>query len=209
MIGLPDHHLGELAAALVDGELGPAARELALAHLARCDACHAEVIAQRRLKARLGELRGGVTGLPPDLAARLAAIPVDPPPPPWPLTDDDTVPFPRLSRVEPGHVAGQQTRWRRGRRDASLRPDARAAARPGPRSARRSRRLPVRLAVVSGVSVVALGVAAFIAGGDTGPIVVPNVQRLSAEHTSTSGEVPFELPMPSAQTVAFRPVTGP
>lgn len=45
--------LGDVVAALVDGELDHAARERAQRHLAHCDACRAEVDVQRRLKARL------------------------------------------------------------------------------------------------------------------------------------------------------------
>ena len=45
--------LGDVVAALVDGELNHAARERAQRHLAHCDACRAEVDVQRRLKARL------------------------------------------------------------------------------------------------------------------------------------------------------------
>jgi len=45
--------LGDVAAALVDGELDHAARERAHRHLAHCGPCRAEVDAQRRLKARL------------------------------------------------------------------------------------------------------------------------------------------------------------
>ena len=45
--------LGDVVAALVDGELDHAARERAQRHLAHCDACRAEVDVQRRLKVRL------------------------------------------------------------------------------------------------------------------------------------------------------------
>jgi anti-sigma factor RsiW len=68
---LGGEHLGPRAAPLVDGELGDDARDRALAHLAWCADCRREVIAQRRLKARLGKLR------PPDapdpLVGRLLA----------------------------------------------------------------------------------------------------------------------------------------
>ncbi|MER7174942.1 SAV_2336 N-terminal domain-related protein [Streptomyces mesophilus] len=50
---LPDQHLGDQLAALLDGELNHAARERVLAHLATCAQCRAEVDAQRRLKATL------------------------------------------------------------------------------------------------------------------------------------------------------------
>ena len=45
--------LGDVVAALVDGELEHAARERAQRHLAHCADCRVEVDAQRRLKARL------------------------------------------------------------------------------------------------------------------------------------------------------------
>jgi hypothetical protein len=62
---------------------------------------------------------------------------------------------------------------------------------------------------MAGGSLVALGVTAFVAGGgSSAPTVVPNVRQLTVEHASTTGEVPFELPMPSAPTV-FRQVSGP
>jgi len=48
--GLAEQHLGDRLSALVDGELGPDARERVLAHVATCPKCKAEVDAQRRLK---------------------------------------------------------------------------------------------------------------------------------------------------------------
>ncbi|HEV7754439.1 MAG TPA: zf-HC2 domain-containing protein [Mycobacteriales bacterium] len=68
-----DPHLGGLVAAVADGALDHAARERALAHLARCDDCRAEVEAQRRLKARLARLAG--PEVPPSLADRLLRLP--------------------------------------------------------------------------------------------------------------------------------------
>ncbi|GHF65013.1 zf-HC2 domain-containing protein [Streptomyces thermodiastaticus] len=47
---LAEQHLGDRLSALVDGELGPDARERVLAHVATCPKCKAEVDAQRRLK---------------------------------------------------------------------------------------------------------------------------------------------------------------
>jgi hypothetical protein len=49
-------HLGELAAALVDGELDHDARDRTLVHLARCASCRADVDAMRQLKARLAAM---------------------------------------------------------------------------------------------------------------------------------------------------------
>src|SRR6185436_3495909 len=68
-----DPHLGELAAALVDGALDHGARDRALAHLTRCDVCRTEVESQRRLKAQLANLSG--PSLPPGLADRLTTLP--------------------------------------------------------------------------------------------------------------------------------------
>ncbi len=67
-------HLGERVGSLVDGELGHAARERALAHLTACDRCRAEVEAERRLKGRLsGTLAPGAQE---QLLRRLREIPV-------------------------------------------------------------------------------------------------------------------------------------
>jgi len=65
-------HLGDVGAALVDDQLEPMARELALVHLAGCDECRRDVEEQRQLKARLRALAG--PGLPPGLASRLGAL---------------------------------------------------------------------------------------------------------------------------------------
>lgn len=68
-----DPHLGELAAALVDGALDHNGRDRALAHVMRCDSCRAEVDAQRRLKAQLAQV-----AFPPvsqGLAERLLSLP--------------------------------------------------------------------------------------------------------------------------------------
>ncbi|MFL6138540.1 MAG: anti-sigma factor family protein [Frankiaceae bacterium] len=176
-----DRHLGERAAALVDGELGAQARDLALAHLARCDDCRAEVAVQRRLKARLS----GLTPPPqsPDLTARLTGI--------------GDRPAASGARA-PG-------RDRTAGRPGSPRP-------PGPggrrRPAGRPRRRMVRLAVAGGASLVALGVTAFAAGGSGAPAVVPDVHQLTVEHASTTGEVPFEVPIP-APGATFAQVSAP
>jgi anti-sigma factor RsiW len=68
-------HLGDLAAGLVDGALDHVTRERALAHLAHCPPCRAQVEAERQLKARLTAARKAPPPVPPDLAARLRALP--------------------------------------------------------------------------------------------------------------------------------------
>jgi anti-sigma factor RsiW len=68
-------HLGDLAAALVDGELDHDQRDRALAHITCCAECRAEVDAQRRLKALLANQSDPV--LSASLTVRLLAVPRD------------------------------------------------------------------------------------------------------------------------------------
>jgi anti-sigma factor RsiW len=68
----PAGHLGDLGAALVDDQLSPEMRDMALAHLAGCQECQRDVEQQRRLKARLRCL--AEPSLPLSLALRLAAM---------------------------------------------------------------------------------------------------------------------------------------
>ncbi|GII66543.1 hypothetical protein Skr01_66280 [Sphaerisporangium krabiense] len=82
-------HLGERASALVDGELGHAERERALAHLTLCADCRAELDSIRALKSRLRSLDTPV--VPADLTMSLLrmAEPGGPIPPrvrPFPTT---------------------------------------------------------------------------------------------------------------------------
>ncbi len=65
--------LGDVAAALVDGELDHAARERAHRHLAHSAGCRLEVDGQRRLKARLRA--AGQPELPAGLTERLLLLP--------------------------------------------------------------------------------------------------------------------------------------
>jgi anti-sigma factor RsiW len=65
-------HLDDLAAALADGELDHDQRDRALAHLAGCDPCRAEVDAQRRLKALIANQPDPEVS--PDLTMRLTAL---------------------------------------------------------------------------------------------------------------------------------------
>lgn len=64
--------LGDLVAAVVDGELDHAARERAHRHLAHCAGCRADVEAQRRLKSRLSGASGA--DLSDGLTARLIGL---------------------------------------------------------------------------------------------------------------------------------------
>ncbi|MEV6982355.1 zf-HC2 domain-containing protein [Sphaerisporangium sp. NPDC051017] len=82
-------HLGERASALMDGELGHAERERALAHLTFCADCRAELDSIRALKSRLRSL--DPPAVPADLTMSLLrmAEPGGPIPPrvrPFPST---------------------------------------------------------------------------------------------------------------------------
>ncbi len=66
-------HLGRRLTALVDGELSPADRDRAHAHLARCAACRAEANELRELKRRMRGLADLAAA--DELTQRLIAIP--------------------------------------------------------------------------------------------------------------------------------------
>jgi anti-sigma factor RsiW len=177
-----DRCLGERAAALADGELGPDARDAALAHLVNCDECRDDVAGQRRLKARLGEL---TEPLPPaGLIERLAAM------------GAEGAPELALGPDE-WHGPGAAPRHRVHLPSRSWRSSRHLSADP-------LRRRGVRYAMAGGASVLALGVSAFaLGGGQNAPTVVPAVDSFTFEHTQTSTEIPFGV-VPAA--VPFRPV---
>jgi anti-sigma factor RsiW len=70
--------LGDLVAALVDGELDHAGRERAQRHLAHCATCRAEVEAQRRLKSRMRALGVDAPMAVDALTARLLRVALEP-----------------------------------------------------------------------------------------------------------------------------------
>lgn len=153
-------HLGELAAALVDGELDHSARERAQRHLAHCDACRAEVDAHRSLKARLARLSADAPQPGLALTDRLLALQV-------PGTDRISAP---AAPVRP----------------ATVRP----AAGPGnsrPRRRALRRRTAVGGAVAAfGLVALALGSPQSAA---TTP-VDPATDSFVVEHVDTTSEVP-------------------
>ncbi len=163
-------HLGETAAALVDGELGHGARDRALAHLTHCDSCRREVDEQRRTKARLAAL--GRPAVPVGLTERLRAIGAD------------------LPTNAPRSIALRPRAGRPPSRSGPRRP----AGRPARLASRRSR---VRLAASGLVAACVLGLGtAFVAGGspDPGPSVSPAVDNYAVQHAATTGAVSFPEP---------------
>jgi anti-sigma factor RsiW len=154
--------LGEVAAALVDGELDHAARERAQRHLAHCAACRAEVEAHRSLKARLSRLS------------------VDPPAPDLALTD-------RLLALSPPGTdrlgAGQASPGRPG----TLRPPSGPrGTRPRGRRGGRRRTAAVTATVALGVVALALGGPSTAASTP----VDPATDSFILQHVGTTGEVP-------------------
>ncbi|WP_163511086.1 anti-sigma factor [Fodinicola acaciae] len=178
-----ERHLGELAAAVTDGTLGHHARDRALAHLASCPACRAEVEAQRRLKNMLGGLGGPEA--PSGLADRLRAIPDANP------GDDD----------DPGYG---------GHAGFSL-PDVRMQAtfRTVPVRDRRHRPGPVRRTVVVGATggfaafAVSMGVVAAVGAPEQADIVRPPVMAYTVEHSRSANLLPGGDPAVNLDPAAF------
>lgn len=172
-----DRCLGERAAALADGELGPDARDAALAHLVNCDGCRDDVAGQRRLKARLSELSEPAP--PAGLLDRLTAMAA--------LDSGDAH---ELS-LGPDDWQGPSTPRRH-----RVHLPARSRRRPG-RFARVDHQRPygrrsVRFVMAGGVSVLALGVSAFaLGGGQSAPTVVPAGDTFNFENAQVTGEIPF------------------
>jgi anti-sigma factor RsiW len=143
-------HLGDRAAALVDGQLSPDATERATAHLAACRPCRDFVELERLTKIRLASLRGPVPTA--DLVGRLLAMggPAGPLPPrpghvpgmprPQPVSLRKTAPAGPASSG-----SGQRTALRPARRPVTTRPPGR----PGVLSQRRTRLAAVVLGALS------------------------------------------------------------
>lgn len=189
-----DGHVGERAAAFVDGELDLATREHVMGHLARCDDCRAEVNDQRRLKARLAAL--DMPAVSADLLAALARH-VAPP----------------EAVAAPGHPG-----WHEELRPPTVRVGPRPGARPtASRSAseRRGRSRRTRrargIAVGTLATVAATLVTAFAVGGSPpGQAITPDVNQYVVDHTEVSQVLPFSgMPypgLPAGASVAYQPV---
>ena len=178
MSSLPAGHLGDLGAALVDDQLSPELRDLALAHLASCPECQRDVEQQRRLKARLRCL--AEPPLPLSLAMRLSALK------PAPVA----APTSSASSGPPGGLPGGGVALAFPMRDHSRL-----------LSARRGRLL------AGAASLVLFGVGtAYAAAADVQPTapVGPTTSVLSTSRTpSTTTSVPLDDPAFDAMNAAF------
>ncbi len=166
-------HLGPRISALVDGELGHAARDRALAHVAHCSACRAILESERAVKELLGA--AGAPAPPAGVLASLQAL----------ASPGNPVP-PRSRSMPQGPVVPllpAPGRAPRGARTDARRPTAGRSARG---AARRSVR--ARYAAVGALSVAGLVLGtAFAAGAPRQtPTVVPPAAELTVEHNVTT-----------------------
>lgn len=162
--------LGDVVAALVDGELDHAARERAQRHLAHCAACRAEVDAQRRLKARLSGLTGQPPAADPALATRLLRLAV-----------------PGADVVRPGPAGPRAPGPTRPR---GVRPRSRRSTAVRPRGRRVLRRR-----ATAGTALLALGLTAAFALGSPQPQppstpLDPGTDAFVVEFISTTDDSP-------------------
>jgi anti-sigma factor RsiW len=168
-------HLGEEAAALADGELGHDERERALAHVAVCAECRAEVEAQRRLKHRLDSLPA--VGAPSGLESRLRAlaVPLTPPMPPSP-------PSPGRWTLGPSAPAG------------FARPDAGGGGFPPSSSPHRANRRRPLLAVAAATAFAAsVGAVSLLSAGPQRTID-PGADVFVVEHVTSPTRGPLADP---------------
>ena len=192
-------HLGQRISALVDGELGQAARDRALSHIAHCATCHAVLEQERRVKDRIAAAAAPPAS--PELTARLRALaePGEPMPP-----RDRRMPLAPLVPTLP-----PPGRRRTGAGGPAPRRDSRRPGSSG--SARTARR--ARYAAVTAVSAFTLMIGtAFMAGGapaQPGTPVLPPAAELSVEHAATTSGLPLSDPAFDAVTASFGGLTFP
>jgi anti-sigma factor RsiW len=163
-------HLGDRAAAFVDGQLNPDAVERATAHLAACRPCRDLVELERLTKVRLARLQGPAPTA--DLVGRLLAMggpsgPLPPRPGHVPgMPRPQTVPLrTAVAAGSPSSAASvQRTAVRPARRPVATRP----AGRPSVLAHRRTR---LAAAVFGALSVVGVGVAGVTVSAASGGAV--------------------------------------
>jgi anti-sigma factor RsiW len=187
-------HLGERVSALVDGELGHAERDRALAHLTFCADCRAEVESLRALKARLRSLDG--PGIPTDLTMSLLrmAEPGGPVPP-------RVRPFPDATKsAAPRTFGGVPLPGAYSVAPPDNRPRGRA-----PRGQGRTRRAGY-VAVGVASAAVAIGTMFVVGGLEPTPVVVPQMEKFAHQHKTT---VPYGGTSGTPAGSAVPPRSGP
>ena len=161
--------LGDVVAALVDGELDHAARERAQRHLAHCTPCRTEVDAQRRLKARLTGTSTGEVAPSDALTARLLGLRPDP------ATGPAAAPQ-AAAAVPQAAAAGTTVGWRVQPRPQTgprpTRPGTNRAVTAGP-GAERRRRPSLRRRAAVGSALAVLSAALVLGGPQATPATTP------------------------------------
>ncbi len=184
-------HLGDRAAALVDGQLDPEGVERAHAHLAGCRPCRDAVEAERSTKARVTALQGPEPA--PDLVGRLMALggPQGPLPPRAGHVPGTPRPQPLGAPAGPRPPAGPA--GRRAAAARAVRPGPLGRRRPAGRPRARGRRSRAAVALVGTLSVtVVVGATGLVLGaGAASPAVVPPVDTFVVEHVATTGGLPL------------------
>lgn len=185
-------HLGDLAAAVVDGQLDDAARERLLAHAARCGRCRAELGAERAVKVALRGLED--LHPPADLTERLFRL--------MPPSEPGLAQRPRLGvapRSVPLPALPQEWRSEVARSPGRVTPPVRPVPCPG-----RRRRIAVASGIAAGVAV-----AGLLSLGGRGPrpdaplpVVNPSNARYVVEHADTTGQLPGVTDLPVLLPVA-------
>lgn len=186
-------HLGDLTAAFVDDQLDDADQARALAHLAGCATCRAEVQAQQQLKSRLTALAD--PQVPGDLSARLLDLPGR-----------------RGERSGPVGFRGPAGGPSVGGPGRSRRPRLRADGRRPTRWSSRGQHHSLRVAAASAASIVVGSLAIALAVGSpspAAPTVTPAVDRYLYEHAATTDEVPLVDPGVAAVSVSYAGAGGP
>jgi anti-sigma factor RsiW len=190
-------HLGERITPLVDGQLPADAAERASIHLAACRPCRDAVAAERLMKSRLATLGSPQPG--EDLVRRLLHLAGPDGPLPPRVGHVPGTPRPRpisgpSRSTRP--VSGPPLARTGSRRPAVAAGVSRAVAghRPGV-SGRLSRvsRVRVTAAVVGAMCLVGAGVASGVvsAGAAGQPGVVPPVDTLVVQHSTSTGSLTF------------------
>jgi anti-sigma factor RsiW len=173
------HPMDKLSA-VVDGALDHDSRDKVLSHLVSCDACRAEVDAQRRLKARMAAL--DVPDPSTDLMQRLMGVSsfsTEPREEVRPVLTPAVSLFPQRSAFPAGRTGG---------------------TRPGaPRTTRSRRRTGVLGAAGSAAAVASLLGTAFVVGdparSEQPPALQPPVASFSSDHASATVGSPFSDPV--------------
>jgi len=179
-------HLGERVTALVDGQLGHDDRDRALAHIARCELCRADVELERQTKAALRRLPD--VEPPAELIRKLLAL------------AESGGPLPPQRRPFPG-AATPAVGWRApDRRPGAGRPvDVAGPRRPqgAPRLSTPRRRVRLAAAGVLSAGFLTLALATLGGPAQSGPApatIVPPMEQFTVEHARSTGSLPFVEP---------------